>query len=215
MNFNQMMNWILGRSMPAQSEDDVQNFKRPAAKSERRISHRLSNSSGIVQIGGIGEFPLKDLSQGGLSLNISDFQGLPASIFIKDKVLSARLLLGSVFFEIELRVCSVRNDEIGCSFSSMPFGHSRVLHDFIKPVLLGRSIREIKATEANLRWFQGDDETQILYWTRPEGGLEKAEFYFLDYLISFDGKDNSLKQASFRRLFLVQAVIGLQVRAAS
>lgn len=107
MNFNQMMNWILGRSMPAQSEDDVQNLKRPVAKSERRISHRLSNSSGIVQIGGIGEFPLKDLSQGGLSLNISDLQGLPDSIFIKDRVLPARLLLGSVFFEIELRMTQI------------------------------------------------------------------------------------------------------------
>ncbi|PKL48910.1 MAG: hypothetical protein CVV42_07915 [Candidatus Riflebacteria bacterium HGW-Riflebacteria-2] len=200
MNFNQMMNWILGRSQPAQALLTAPAAARSVAHAERRISHRLSYSEGMVQIDGLGELPVKDLSQGGLSLNAKDLPE-PAS-FQPEKVLSVRLLLGSVFFETDLRVSSVRGDEIGCAFVSMPFGHSRVLHDFLKPRLLAAGLREIRSTEANLRWFQSDEKTQILYWMRPEGGLEKADFYFMDYLISFDGKANSLRTGFVQTPFL-------------
>ncbi|KAF1080226.1 MAG: hypothetical protein GQF41_3394 [Candidatus Rifleibacterium amylolyticum] len=201
MNFNQMMNWILGRSQPSQLSPVPE---KTAPQAERRISHRLSNSEGIVQIAGVGEFPVKDLSQGGLSVDTHSLQD--SSGFQVGNVLSARLLLGNVFFETDLRICSIRKDEAGCSFNSMPFGHSRVLHDFIKPTLLGKSLREIKSTEANLLWFQGDEETQIHYWRRPEGGLDKADFYFMGYVISFDGKDNSLKTGFVQSPFLGSSV---------
>jgi len=71
MNFNQMMNWILGRSQPANLAPVPE---KTVAQAERRISHRLSNSEGIVQIAGVGEFPVKDLSQGGLSMDTHDLK---------------------------------------------------------------------------------------------------------------------------------------------
>jgi hypothetical protein len=67
---------------------------------------------------------------------------------------------------------------------------------------LGLSLREIRPTEANLRWFQGEEETQIHYWSRPEGGFDKADFYFMDYLIAFDGKNNTLRTGFVQTPFL-------------
>ncbi|PKL43342.1 MAG: hypothetical protein CVV41_09795 [Candidatus Riflebacteria bacterium HGW-Riflebacteria-1] len=193
MNFNQMMNWILGRPSP-----ELPTASLPQQE-ERRISPRLNYADGVVQVLGVGDFPLVDLAQGGLSLNTRDHPILanPQS----GMLLPAKICLGSVFFETDLRVCSLRHNEIGCAFGSMPAGHSRVLNDFLKPRTLGTSIREIRATEANLRWFQGNEETQIYFWSKPEGGLDKADFYFMDYLISFDGKDNSLKTGFVRTPF--------------
>ncbi len=198
MNFNQMMDWILGRSIPEPAAESTK--QQPQKAAERRISHRLSCSDVMVQITGAGEFPLVDLAQGGLSISVKDNQ-LPEKPEV-GTLLPARLRLGSVFFDIDLKVCSIRIGEIGCAFSDMPAGHSRALHDFLKPRKLGLSLREIKSTEANLRWFQGEEETQIHYWSNPDGGFDKADFYFMDYLIAFDGKTNSLRTGFVQTPFL-------------
>jgi len=189
-----MMNWILGRPSPAAPTETA------PKKAEHRISPRLSYSDGVVQIMGVGEFPLVDLAQGGLSLKTRDHPILANPQ--PGMLLPSKVRLGSVFFETDLRVCSFRADEIGCAFGTMPAGHSRILNDFLKPRMLGTSLREIRATEDNLRWFQGDEEAQILFWSKPGGGFDKADFYFMDYVISFDGNDSSLRTGFVRTPFL-------------
>lgn len=115
--------------------------------------------------------------------------------------LPAKILIGSVFLETDLEVCSLNENKIGCAFGKMPASHYRVLHEFIKPRMLGKSLREIRSKEACFKWFQGDDETQILFWSKPEGGLEKAEFYFMEYVIFFDGINNSLRTGFMQNKF--------------
>lgn len=179
-----MMNWVLGReTIPVPVEKVPQ--------SERRVSPRLNYSDGVVEIIGAGEFPLIDLAQGGLAICTKEHPGL--ADLKPGMLLPAKILLGSVFLETDLKICSANDHKIGCAFGNMPAGHYRVMNDFLKPRMLGASLREIRSRETGLRSFQGDDETQILFWARPEGGFDKAEFYFLDYIICFDGKTNSLR----------------------
>lgn len=184
MEFSRMMNWILGRASTPEAVEKV-------AQAERRVSPRLNYADGVVEIIGTGEFPLIDLAQGGLALcpkehpNLADLK--------PGMLLPAKILLGSIFLETDLKVCSAHDNNIGCAFGNMPAGHYRVLNDFLKPRMLGASLRETRSRESGLRCFQGDDETQILFWTDPEGAFEKAEFYFFDYVICFDGKARSLR----------------------
>ena len=193
MNFSQTLNWILGRSKPESPAEPT------LPQTERRVSPRLNYSEGVVEILGVGEFPLFDLAQTGISLNTKDHPILanPQS----GMVLPSRIRLGGVFFETDLRVCSLRQGGIGCTFGNMPAGHYHVLNDFLKPRMLGASLREIRKIEDNRRWFQGNEGTQIFFWTNPEGGLDKAEFYFMDYVICFDGKNRSLRTGVIRSPF--------------
>ncbi len=184
MDFSRMMDWILGR---AQTREPVEKV----TQSERRVSPRLNYSEGVVEIIGAGEFPLIDLAQGGLALCTKEHPNL--ADLKPGMLLSARIVLGSIFLETELKVCSAHDIKIGCAFGNMPAGHYRVLNDFLKPRMLGASLLEIRSRETSLRCFQGDDETQILFWTETDGGFDKAEFYFLDYVICFDGKTKSLR----------------------
>ncbi len=201
MNFNQTMNWILGRNVEPIAKKPV------VEKKERRVSLRLDFSEGVVQIADIGDFQIIDLSQGGFSFVAS---GSAADDFKVGDSFQARIRLASVFFENEPQVCSIRNEEIGCSFKTLPLGHARILNEFLKPRRLGSSIREIKATEKNLRYFQGDEETQIMYWTDSEGNFENADFYFMNYLVSVNGKENSVKTAFVQTPFLGGNRYGVQ-----
>lgn len=66
MDFRRLMNWILGKKDPEESVAS-------ARQSERRVSPRLNYSDGVVHIIDVGEFPLIDLAQGGLALDIKKF----------------------------------------------------------------------------------------------------------------------------------------------
>lgn len=200
MNFNQTMNWILGRNVEPVAKKVVDE------KKERRVSLRLDFAEGVAQIEGYGDFQIIDLSQGGLSFAAAG----ASSDFSVGDMLPARIRLASVFFENELQVCSVRNEEIGCSFTPLPLGHARILNEFLKPRRLGGSIREIRATEKNLRYFQGDEETQIMYWTDAEGNFASADFYFMNYLVTINGKENSLRTAFVQTPFLGGTRYGVQ-----
>ncbi|NLI79905.1 MAG: hypothetical protein GX442_26100 [Candidatus Riflebacteria bacterium] len=196
MSFTDLLRWILGREQEPET---------PAAASpkEHRASPRLNFSQGVVQVQGVGDFPLVNLSQGGLALHTRDHPILaraPAGM-----VLPAKIRLGSVFFETDLKVVALEGGDVGCAFGTLPPAHSRALADFLKPRILGRSLREIDATALKatdpalrLRWFQGDEGTQLFCWTDGDEGPERMEFYFLDSLVSCEKRGRNLQTAYVR-----------------
>lgn len=193
MNFIDLMNWIIGRES-AKTETEVSK-----AKTNRRVATRLNFSNGVVHIQGVGDFPLIDLAQRGLSLN-----PLEQSILANPQpgmILPSKIRLGTNFLETDLKVCYLESGKIGCSFGQLSLGHSRILNDFLKPCLLGASLREIRSKEENLKWFESNDSCQLFYWKDSNGVFDKAELYFMDYAIAFDGKSNSLRTGSFRLPF--------------
>lgn len=193
MNFSDLMSWIIGRE-DAKTETEV---SKPIAN--RRVAARLNFPNGVVQIQGVGDFPLIDLAQRGLSLNPLD-----QSILANPQpgmILPSKIRLGTIFLETDLKVCYLESGKIGCSFGQLSFGHSRILNDFLKPCILGASLREIRSREENQTRFEGDDSCQLFYWKDSNGVFEQAELYFMDYAIIFDGKSNSLRTGFFRLPF--------------
>lgn len=185
MNFSDLMSWIIGRE-DAKTETEV---SKPIAN--RRVAARLNFPNGVVQIQGVGDFPLIDLAQRGLSLNPLD-----QSILANPQpgmILPSKIRLGTIFLETDLKVCYLESGKIGCSFGQLSFGHSRILNDFLKPCILGASLREIRSREENQTRFEGDDSCQLFYRKDSNGVFEQAELYFMDYAIIFDGKSNSLR----------------------
>lgn len=194
--FTDLLRWIFDR----EQESDA-----PAATApkEHRASPRLSFDQGVVQVLGVGDFPLVNVSQGGLALHTRDHPILaraPAGM-----VLPAKIRLGSVFFETDLKVVALEGGDVGCAFGTLPPAHSRALADFLKPRILGRSLREIDATALKatgpalrLRWFQGDEGTQLFFWTDGDEGPERLEFYFLDSLVSCEKRGMNLRTAYVR-----------------
>jgi hypothetical protein len=81
-----------------------------------------------------------------------------------------------------------------------------MLKDFIKPRILGCSLREIENAKLKndnpnlkMRWFQGKDGTQFFIWQTLEGQNVMQEFYFLDYFISWKQEEKELKTGLVRK----------------
>lgn len=193
MNFRSLIDWIAGRTAPAAS-DHV------SSGSERRRFSRLSLSDGEARIAGLPAMPIVNLSFGGLRLKLPE--GTPPEDWPLGKTTPASLVLGSIQFETDLRVCNTWGREIGCSFVGASAGLTRLLSEFLKPRLLGASLREIKSAQPRsigpdlqLRWFQGDDGTEVYLWEKLDGGLVKEELFFLDYCVSWEKEGDGLRTA--------------------
>ncbi|MFZ2960227.1 MAG: hypothetical protein WA705_25375 [Candidatus Ozemobacteraceae bacterium] len=196
MNFRDLIDWISGRASEKKSA------QAPSAQ-ERRRHLRLDLSGGEVMIGKQGPYPLANLSYGGLRFccnRLADFPGI-----LSGALFEATICLGQVQLSTKLKACNLTPQEIGCAFELLSPAHARLLGDFLKPRILGSSLKEItggtmrnESPDLRLRWFQGEEDTQIYLWETLEGNIVKEEFYFFDYLIRFDASRSSLQTGSRR-----------------
>ncbi|MBF0501640.1 MAG: PilZ domain-containing protein [Candidatus Riflebacteria bacterium] len=191
MSFRDLIQWISGRKDEEISEPAI-------APQDRRRHRRLDLSDGKLIVGSHGSFPLGNLSYGGLRFACNKTEVWPD--IAVGNTFEGSLQFGQVKFSTMLRVCNVTPKDIGCSFESLSPAHARLLSEFLKPRALGHSLREITGgtmrndtPDLRLRWFQGEDDTQIYLWETLDGQTVKEEFYFFDYMIRFDAARASLQ----------------------
>ena len=119
--------------------------------------------------------------------------------------LNCDILLENILLNNKVKICNLSGTLAGCSFSQLSITESRILQDFIKPRMIGFSLEEIEASrlknesqDLKMRWFTGDNGTQILLWQSLEGKIVKQEFYFLDYFMSLNQRTPGLKMGTVK-----------------
>ncbi|MBF0546650.1 MAG: PilZ domain-containing protein [Candidatus Riflebacteria bacterium] len=190
MNFRDLLKWISGSGKEI-SEGSVST----AGTTNRRRHLRLELPDATISIGGKGPFQIQNLSFGGVrfSRKVKLKEGEQVfSCNLEDKI-HVVVTLASIRFPANIIVKNLSSDSIGCSFVDLTTGNSRILGDFLKPRILAKSVHEIsvgsmkeKDSELQMRWFQGDENTQIFIWEGKNGEPAKVEFYFMNYLIKMD-----------------------------
>ncbi len=197
MGFQDLLNWITGRRPP------VEPTPAPGAARERRRFQRIDLSDGVLTVDEAGPFPVTNLSYGGLRFDLKGTDQPPA--FPAGRVFAARVTLFQSQMTVSLKVCNVLGTLVGCSFENLSPVHSRLIGDFLKPRIIGASLQEINASALQnrepglrLRWFQGDDGAQVFLWQTLEGEAVKQEYYFLDYVITWDNRQRVLQTGKMR-----------------
>ncbi len=213
MGFQDLLNWITGKRPPETPPSAV------SAPRERRRFQRIDLPDGLVTIGQRGPFPVTNLSYGGLRFDLAlapdaGHPGSPdtagkgggAEPFPVGQIFDARVNLHHVQLAVSLKVCNIQGTLIGCSFERLSATQSRILSDILKPRIIGASLQEIDAAAIQnrdpglrLRWFQGDDGAQIYLWQTLEGQTVKEEYYFLDYVITWDNRQQVLQTGRLRQ----------------
>jgi len=191
MGFQNLLNWISGRSPVGQT-------RTTASQSERRRFQRIDLAEGKLTIGSEGSFPINNISYGGVRIDLRHPELL--GNFPSGRVFEGRIDLLSIHFATRFKVCNVVENFVGCSFDNLSSAHSRIVSEFMKPRIIGASLQEINASTLQnrdpglrLRWFQGDEGAQIFLWQTLNGGTVKEEYYFLDYLITWDNVKHLLQ----------------------
>ncbi|MBI3039882.1 hypothetical protein HYY75_12685 [bacterium] len=190
MNFRELVDWISGR----QEKEPPP----PTQDLERRRYLRVDLTDGEASFQDFGAFPLTNLSFGGLRISTKG-KSLPPNLK-KGSLIASKVRFGSVEFTTTLLVCSVTGSTVGFSFHKLASSHSKQISDFLRPRILGVSLREISATSLKsddpnlkLRWFQGEEGTQVFLWQTLEGDVVKEEFYFFKYMITWNNNGNKLQ----------------------
>lgn len=195
MGFRDLLNWISGRTAPVA----------PVAVSqpERRRFQRIDLGEGGLTIGQEGTFPIANISYGGVRI---DLKRPEAGVYFPvGRLFLGQVALQNLQFTTQFKVCNVIGTLVGLAFESLSTAHSRIVSEFMRPRILGASLQEINsATLQNrdpglqLRWFQGEEGTQIFLWQTLDGGTVKEEYYFLDYVITWDNQKHLLQTGRLR-----------------
>lgn len=196
MDFKGFLNWISGGSKPPE-------VPKQESRAERRRYARVGLEDCDISLQGKGPFPVDNISFGGIRVK------LPDPLFLGElqpgAKLSGKIRLQAIHTQITLTVCNKFPDGVGCSFTDLTPSQSRMFSDFIKPRILGISIQEVASSalqnrEPNMkmRWFQGDEGTQIFLWQSLQGEVVTEEYYFLNYVISWDKDQKTLKTGYIR-----------------
>ncbi len=197
MNFNALLTWIIGRP-PPETPKPASTVETTAV--ERRRSSRLPLSEGDAVIDNGAMFPVSDVSFRGIRLEIPD--GRKPDGWQVGTTFSATLKLGTVRVVSQLKICNVWPSAIGCLFTGIAPQQSLRLADFLKPRLLGSSLREIRTSRLlentgteKMRWFQGDQDTNLYVCESNSGQLTKQELRFLDYCIIWECSTDTVRTA--------------------
>ncbi|MGM0599716.1 MAG: PilZ domain-containing protein [Candidatus Rifleibacteriota bacterium] len=198
INLSKLLEWISG-TRKAENKDAAD-----LKEAERRRFQRLQLHNCKVFIGEQGPFPILNLSYGGMRLDLSNYK--PTAALKTGQKLNCSIFLEKLLIDNETTLRNLSNNIAGCSFSPLSITESRMLKDFIKPRILGCSLREIENAklkndnpDLNMRWFQGKDGTQFFLWQTLEGRNVMQEFYFLDYFISWKQAEKELKTGLVRK----------------
>lgn len=189
--FKDLLFWLSGgdHALPVGTE---------IKQKERRSFKRIALSGPALKIGQEGPFEIKNISYGGLRANIGGYSHKAA--INAGAIIDGMVFLDGVPLNLKLFVRQIINDEVGCSFEKLSESDSKILGEFLKIQITGRSIREISASKLKndreglaLRWFQGEHNTQIFLWQTDKGEKSYQEFYFFDYAIHFDYKTKTIQ----------------------
>ncbi len=208
MFFKRLVDWISGReptnarpvaetATDAASSDGSATAGTPA---EKRRFLRVALPGAQLSLGRLGPYPLANLSFGGLRALIPSDQQPK----VGDEI-AARLNLQPSWLAVRLLVRNHHGPEVGFAFVNLGGKESRVLAEFLRPVMIGSSLREItgmslQAPGPNLRvrWFQGEGGAQIFVWQTLEDEVIKEEFYFLDYVLLWQKEQRGLRIGRLR-----------------
>ncbi len=196
MNFRHLLDWIAGRL----SEPNVMPGEPPR---ERRQFPRIGIKDCDAAMDGKGPFPITNISYGGIRTEIDD------PVHVDCLKVGARitgdLRLQSLHLRLQLTVCNKVQNQVGCAFFGLTPNQAQVLTEFLKPQVLGASILEVSSPlmqsrdpNRKLRMFQGSDGTRILLWQSPDGAVLGEEFYFLDYVLSWNSDQKILRTGKVR-----------------
>jgi len=195
LDIGKLVKWLSGTS--AKKEEAS------AVASERRRFQRLQLENCEVTFFGGGPFPVSNLSYGGFRVDMAGWVGL--SGIEKDTLYDCQLRMQGVQLACRVVVKNIFSSLVGCAFADMTPTQSAVVGDFIKPRIIGCSLREINAAklkndspELKMRWFQGENGAQIFLWQTVEGESVKQEFYFFDYFMTWDQDGEGLRTGKIR-----------------
>lgn len=190
LDFAKLISWLSGTGSSPVPE--------PANAADRRRFQRLNLDNSRVFIENSGPFAILNLSYGGIRLDLKGYEKL-AGIETGQRLL-CDIFLENVLISNRVVVRNIAGSLIGCAFSDLSVTESRILKDFIKPRMIGHSLREIESAkirndtpELRLRWFQGENNTQVFLWQSLDGENVMQEFYFLDYFISWEKDEPGIK----------------------
>lgn len=198
MDFTNLLNWITGRTSEESVSEPV------LTQSERRRFQRIGLEDGLVWLGGHGPFTILNLSYGGIKFELVNTPpGMPEPT--AGQVLEASIQLRNARFTVDLTICNRFGNVFGCSFTGLKPAVSRLISDFLKPRIIGASLSEIDSSRLQhedprirMRWFQGDEGTQIFLWQTLDGEIVKEEYYFLDYIITWDQQTQLFQTGKLR-----------------
>lgn len=195
LDIGKLVKWLSGTSA---KKEEVS-----TTSAERRRFQRLNLEDCEVSFFGGGPFPVSNLSYGGFRV---DFAGWPGLAGIeKDTPYDCQLRMQGVQLACRVVVKNIFATLAGCAFADMTPAQSAVVSDFIKPRIVGCSLREINAAklkndtpELKMRWFQGENGAQVFLWQTLDGESVKQEFYFFDYFMTWDKEGEGLRTGKVR-----------------
>ena len=189
-DLKKLMGWLLG-SGQQKPEAHVENTEH-----RRFLRLQLANCAATMAQG--ATFPVSNLSYGGFRADLTGWAGLN-NMQIGTSY-NCQLEMQNVQLACRITVKNLFGTMVGFAFDDFSPVQSRVISDFIKPRIIGYSLREINAAklkndspDLKMRWFQGDDGVQVFLWHSVEGKNVRQEFYFLDYFISWDKTGEGLR----------------------
>jgi|GEM_PF-959160 len=198
MVFKNLLNWITGRSPEESAPEPTQ------PQRERRRFQRIGLEDGLVWLGEQGPFPVLNLSYGGLKFEIPSEHPGNGAVSV-GQVFEASVQLENVRFATTLKICNRFDTVFGCSFVGLKPAASRLISEFLKPRIIGASMTEIDGSRLQhhdpslrMRWFQGEEGTQIFLWQALDGEIVREEYYFLDYIITWNQETQVFQTGKLR-----------------
>lgn len=195
LDFSKLIKW-LSRTEKREADTAV-------ATREKRRFQRIDLGGCHAFIGEEGPFSVENLSFGGLRLNLKNWSDIGS--IQKSDLLSCRLQLCEVQIIVELQIKNIFSPFVGFSFHQIQATEAAIISDFLKPRIIGFSMREIDGAklrsehpDLKMRWFQGDDGTQIFLWQTKDGENRIQEFYFLDYVVSWNKNEAGIKTGTIK-----------------
>lgn len=196
LDFSKLIRWLSRTEKPATDTE--------IAAKERRQFQRIDLGDCHAFINEEGPFSIENLSFSGLRLNLKNWSGIDS--LQKSDLLSCRLQLSEVQIIIELQTKNIFLPFVGFSFHQTNTAEAAIISDFLKPRIIGFSMREIDGAklrsehpDLKMRWFQGDDGTQIFLWQTKDGENKIQEFYFLDYVVSWNINETGIKTGAIKK----------------
>ncbi len=195
LNLKKLVAWLSGTS------DEV--VKEQTGGEERRRFQRLHLENCRLHIENEGPFPVTNLSYGGFRVDLTDWSSL--SSLTGGQTIEINLHMQQMQLDCKVEVKNLFGNLAGCAYCELTPAQSRIVSEFIKPRVLGLSLREIDAArlqnddpQLRMRWFQGEDGVQVFLWQTLAGDTVKQEFYFFDYYMGWQSDATSLQTGKVR-----------------
>ena len=155
---------------------------------ERRRLPRLNLAHEQFRISSNGKiFSVADLSTKGIALRILDGEDL--NLFPLGMTISGVLNLKREKHLLQLKVCHLKADRVGCEFVSLSPLVDQAVRNFLDPVALGQGLRPIPSSENGALWYHGASGTDFLLWRGTDGQYSRFALFVLGSYLQWDHDD--------------------------